>query len=158
MTVGGVTVGRVTVGGVTVGGVTVGGVTVGGVTVGGVTVGGVAVGGVTVGGVTVGGVTVGGVTVGGVTVGGVTVGGAVFDIHILHSSVLFTSLDLDDWSKARPCSVTKVDPTQGLVVHKGTTAEVNQELIALFRYHDCVFAINEKCPHAGKCIKNYTIN
>ena len=31
----------------------------------------------------------------------------------------------------------------------GSTVEVNEELIALFRYDEAVYAVLERCPHAG---------
>lgn len=32
----------------------------------------------------------------------------------------------------------------------GSTVEVNDELIALFRYDEAVYAVLERCPHAGR--------
>jgi len=49
--------------------------------------------------------------------------------------------------------VTTVNPARGLVTQKssaGSTVDVNEELIALFRYDTSVFAVLERCPHAGK--------
>lgn len=71
--------------------------------------------------------------------------------------------DLADWSKKKKhCTVTTVDPYKGLTVVQtvsggpatiqhlsGSTVEVNHEPIALFRYDQSLFAINEKCPHQG---------
>ncbi|XP_067935765.1 uncharacterized protein [Watersipora subatra] len=61
--------------------------------------------------------------------------------------------DLYDWSSRQSeCRVTTVNPTRGLVTQKssaGSTVEVNEELIALFRFEESVFAVMEKCPHAG---------
>lgn len=62
-------------------------------------------------------------------------------------------VDLHDWSKRRSREVTKVNPSRGLLVQRefsGTKVEVNEELIALFRYGEAVFAINDKCPHQGE--------
>ncbi|KAF6039530.1 hypothetical protein EB796_002155 [Bugula neritina] len=60
--------------------------------------------------------------------------------------------DLYDWSqKVNECRVTTVNPAKGLVTQKssaGSTVDVNEELIALFRYDTSVFAVLERCPHA----------
>ena len=33
----------------------------------------------------------------------------------------------------------------------GSVAKINNKKIALFRFADTVHAIDEKCPHMGKC-------
>ena len=62
-------------------------------------------------------------------------------------------VDLYDWAKkVNECKVTTVNPARGLVMQKsssGSTVEVNEELIALFRYDEAVYAVLERCPHAG---------
>jgi len=87
--------------------------------------------------------------------------GVVSLLHVLRSCLiaapkycLCVFSDLYDWSqKVNECRVTTVNPAKGLVTQKssaGSTVDVNEELIALFRYDTSVFAVLERCPHAGK--------
>lgn len=72
----------------------------------------------------------------------------------MKANYLFSLLiDLYDWAeKVNECRVTTVNPARGLITQKsssGSTVEVNEELIALFRYGDGMYAVLEKCPHMG---------
>ena len=76
------------------------------------------------------------------------------DDNLLYFKVPDVKLsDLYDWAKkVNECKVTTVNPARGLVMQKsssGFTVEVNEELIALFRYDEAVYAVLERCPHAG---------
>ena len=63
-------------------------------------------------------------------------------------------LDLLDW--ADPSVKGHLQPQRGTVrklqrrsSQTGSLVEVNEVKVALFRYGDKVYAVNEKCPHAG---------
>ncbi|CAH1785925.1 unnamed protein product [Owenia fusiformis] len=60
--------------------------------------------------------------------------------------------DLYDWSDAvQKCKVTtkKVKGLQRQDSCTGAIVKANDTEVALFRFKDAVFAVNEKCPHLG---------
>ncbi|XP_067655491.1 Rieske domain-containing protein-like [Haliotis asinina] len=61
--------------------------------------------------------------------------------------------DLFDWSDpVQKCKQKTVVMQRGLArqtSQTGSVVECNEEKIALFRYHRQVYAIRERCPHAG---------
>ena len=72
--------------------------------------------------------------------------------------MLVYRLDLFDWSvPAEECKTTKgnVRVPNGLKRQnsgaQGAKVNVNETYVALFRVQTQVYAINERCPHAGEC-------
>ena len=72
--------------------------------------------------------------------------------------------DLYDWSKnSEKCRMTNgtvnVRRLRRQSSATGSLVEVNEKKVALFRYGENVYAIDEKCPHAGKkLIQSYIRN
>ncbi len=62
--------------------------------------------------------------------------------------------DLYDWSqKGDECKVTVARiKRRSSMTGGGMKIELNDTEIALFRYRDNVYAIKERCPHAGTSI------
>ena len=70
-------------------------------------------------------------------------------------SICNTLSDLHDWSiPSEVCQVSVgsvIKPRYNRQKSKtGSLTNVNETKVALFRYNSDVYAINEKCPHAGK--------
>ena len=67
--------------------------------------------------------------------------------------------DLHDWSDPAQKCRTQTVSAKDVTVDKqsGALVNANQAKVALFRYNEKVYAINEKCPHAGIILYYYLL-